>query len=133
MRAHLLWWSVLLIVALAPACGGKGGLVKTSGVVRLDEEPLSGATVEFHPAASGGHYARAMTESDGSFRLQTDGSDGAMPGSYRVTVSKFDPSRSKLKESILPRMYTSKKDTPFQVTVPHDGPVSLEIRSKARP
>jgi hypothetical protein len=121
------------MTALVPACGGKGGLVKTVGVVRLNDEPLNGATVEFHPAASEGKYARGMTESDGTFRLQTDGDDGAMPGHYRVTISKFAPSRDKLKESVLPRIYTSKKDTPFQITVPHDGPVALEIKSKAQP
>jgi hypothetical protein len=133
MRAHPLWWGVLLIAALVPGCGGKGGLVKTIGVVRLDDQPLNGATVEFHPAASDGQYARAMTDSDGTFRLQTDGNDGAMPGTYRVTVNKFAPSREKLKESVLPRIYTSKKDTPFQITVPYDGPVALDLKSESQP
>jgi hypothetical protein len=131
------WYAgVLLTALLVPACRGKGGLVTTAGVVQQGGRPVSGAVIEFHPAAGKGRYARAVSEADGAFRMQTDGADGAAPGTYRVTVTKFGrPSKTDrhLKQSVLPPVYASRQTTPLEVTVPHDGPVRLELTSDAKP
>jgi hypothetical protein len=126
-------WGILVTAMLVPACGGKKGLVATAGVVRLDGEAVSGAVVEFHPETPDGRYARGVSESGGNFRLKTDGDDGVAPGTYRVTVTKFElPSKTKKKQSALPSAYASKSATPFQYTIPHDGPIALELHGKAK-
>jgi hypothetical protein len=79
----------LLLPALllaAAGCGGQGRPVKVEGVVTLDGQPLSGATVTFAPA-EGGRPASGRTDADGSFRLTTFRSDdGALPGEYKVII-----------------------------------------------
>jgi hypothetical protein len=127
---------VFLAALLVPACGGRDNLVTITGVVQLDNRPVSGAIIEFHPTQGKGRYARAVSEADGAFRMQTDGADGAASGTYRVTVTKFGrPAKTdrRLKQSVLPAVYASRRTTPLEVTVPHDGPVRLELAKDANP
>jgi hypothetical protein len=133
MRLRKKCWGILVAVLLLPACGGKHGTVTTVGNVQLKGQPVRGAVVEFHPAKGEGRYARGVSETDGNFRLQTDGADGAAPGTYKVTVVKFRPpskTDAQLKQSLLPGTYASKQTTPLQFTVPHDGPILLDLRSQ---
>ena len=129
MRVPKLSWGILLIVLFLPACGGKKR-IQTVGVVTLDGQPVSGAMVLFHPDSPDGSSARAISETDGTFQLQSDGAEGAAPGSYRVTV--LNASKQKRTANTLPKVYSSKDTTPFQFTVPHDGPIALELKSNAR-
>ena len=65
------------------------GTVPAGGKVTLDGEPVEGASVAFSPQSDGGKAAVGMTDASGAFSLMTDGSDeGAMPGSYKVSVTK---------------------------------------------
>src|SRR6516165_10289687 len=78
--------SLVLAVLLAAGCGS-AGTVKVKGIVTLDGEPLSDATVSFVPVGQG-LPAGGITDEDGVFRLTTYRSeDGALPGEYRVTVA----------------------------------------------
>lgn len=69
------------------------GLVPAEGVVTLNGEPVSGATVMFapkklDPTRSKGS-AQAVTDADGKFKMTTlDPGDGVFPGEYYVTVTK---------------------------------------------
>ncbi|WP_437206059.1 carboxypeptidase-like regulatory domain-containing protein [Planctomicrobium sp. SH664] len=61
-----------------------------AGVVILNGKPLADATVVFQPQE---HEFAAMgkTDSEGRFQLTTfDSNDGAVPGSYRVSVVKHE-------------------------------------------
>lgn len=139
-------WAVILLV-IGSGCGGSGKPIKTEGLVTLDGKPVEGATVTFHPEAEKGHVATGLTDGDGVFRLQTfaDG-DGALPGEYKVTVTKTEavagpPSasgpeqmmktmfnRPKKRSSLLPREYADSSKTPLRVHVPHEGPVELQLK-----
>jgi hypothetical protein len=81
--------AALMLLGLA-GCGGSGAKpVKTEGVVTLDGAPLAGATVVFQPAEGTGRPATGLTSADGSFRLTTfNTGDGAMPGEYKIVVTK---------------------------------------------
>jgi len=58
------------------------------GTVLLDKRPVEGATVVFQPDDNK-HAATGMTNADGVFHLQTyEPGDGAVPGKYKVTVTK---------------------------------------------
>jgi hypothetical protein len=145
-------------------CGAGGKPVKTEGVVTLDGKPLDGATVEFHPdpPGKGSHIAAGRTGGDGTFHLTTfNTGDGAMPGTYKVLVSKTEEMKtegaptgagdpkaamdmaSKMKmmgkkgpphpdkeKSPVPPMYNDLGKTPLKFTVPHSGPIKIELSSK---
>jgi hypothetical protein len=136
-------------------CGGSGGKpVKTEGLVTLDGQPVAGATVTFHPEAEQGHVATGLTGADGVFQLQTYAeADGALPGDYKVTVSKTEsmepppaaddpakhkewmmktmfnrPTQQKSRASSLPREYTNAAKTPLRARVPYEGQLKLELK-----
>jgi hypothetical protein len=146
-----------ILVSAGAGCSSKG-TVRVEGVVLLDNQPVSEATVLFIPDGGTGQPAQGMTVENGKFRLTTfKDNDGALPGSYKVTVTKSVPppqppegepgdSRSifahfkaikerKQEKSPLPVMYASEKTTPFHYTVPIDGKLVLELKSteKQRP
>jgi hypothetical protein len=88
--------AILLLVAVAAVgCSGHQQehrppkLVPVHGVVRLSGKPVDGARVDFFNTASDQPSASGMTDAEGKFRLTTyaDG-DGAVPGKYRVAVTK---------------------------------------------
>ena len=60
------------------------------GRVMLAGQPLAGATVTFRPEG-GGSGCSGITDTMGAFKLSTfTAGDGAIPGKYRVTVTKLD-------------------------------------------
>jgi hypothetical protein len=59
------------------------------GVVTYKGEPVEGATVMFMASGSQERGAIGKTDTSGGFALTTfEAADGALPGPYRVTVSK---------------------------------------------
>ncbi len=89
------WKFFVCLAALAffVGCSGGGaadlGAVSASGTVTLDGQPVEGASVAFSPKAPDGKAAAGLTDSSGKFTLTTvEAGDGALPGSYTVTVTK---------------------------------------------
>jgi hypothetical protein len=146
-----------LVLLLAVSGCGKSRLVSVEGTVTLDGEPLAGATVVFQPVGEG-QPATAQTDSDGNFQLVTlKGDKGALPGEYKVLVSKGeemqfsggeppDPGQMgkmmrardrkkqitlQPKKGVVPTKYANSATTPFQKeTVPPKGKIVLELQSK---
>jgi hypothetical protein len=89
-------WLLMGLVAALPVITGCApsksvGAVKATGTVTFDGKPLEGATVSFIPDGEGGRNAAGLTDAQGNFRLTTlEPGDGAMPGKYKVTVTKKD-------------------------------------------
>lgn len=88
----LLPLSVLLSVVAFVGCGESNPpTYKVTGVVTLDGKAVEGATVAFTP--SGGSQQKpavGTSGADGKYSLTTfTGGDGALPGAYKVTVSKI--------------------------------------------
>jgi hypothetical protein len=120
--------AVLLLAVVG--CGGKK-LIPITGTVTLDGQPVDEAVIVFVPETQPGDTSTGRSQSDGTFSLRTGKADGAVPGAYKVVINKYDTSpTAKGKKSVLPRIYASAKTTPLQCTVPHDGPVLLELKSK---
>jgi len=71
---------------------------KVTGTVKYKGDPVEGAIVTFLPAASKdmmsqgkGNAAYGTTDKNGNYTLKTfSPGDGAVPGSYIVTVTKFE-------------------------------------------
>jgi predicted small lipoprotein YifL len=74
-------------------CGPKGPVVvPVSGVVTLDGRPVEKASVVFMPADGQPQPATGVTDAAGKFSLVTvigpNDHAGALPGNYRVVVTK---------------------------------------------
>src|SRR5262249_42036293 len=127
------------------------------GVVKLDGQPLGGATVVFTPVDEKGQSASGLTKSDGTFKLTAaNGKRGAVPGVYKVVVSHSevmaapgggspDPARmndimretkkqaakeAKSKKALVPAKYRNAQTTPFNESVPPKGKIILELSSE---
>lgn len=86
----------------AIGCGDGLGLVEVVGTVSLDGKPLTSGRVSFFPEK--GRPSSGQIDSEGRYRLATyQPGDGALPGSYVVTVSSRQ-------ESEEPPMYQSLED-----------------------
>jgi len=77
---------------LSAGCGPRGGVggkpVPSGGTITLDGQPLSGVVITFIPTGAG-QPATGVSGADGSFRLTTRNTgDGAIPGTYKVTVKR---------------------------------------------
>lgn len=86
--ARMVW---LALVSLLLGCSEKGpdiGAVTATGTVTHNGTPVEGAQVAFLPDGSG-RAAAGTTDRSGRFTLNTAGAaDGALPGSYKVIVTK---------------------------------------------
>ena len=67
-------------------------LVPVSGVIKLDGQPISEATVSYYyegTPPTGYFGSAATTDSQGRYELRSGAQLGAVPGTYKVTVSRF--------------------------------------------
>jgi hypothetical protein len=83
----------LLALALG-GCGGSGFAdpVPVTGRVIFRGDPVVGAKVTFHATHEDGRSASGTTDSSGNFKLTTfRKDDGAIPGDYAISISKFEP------------------------------------------
>jgi hypothetical protein len=138
----------------AVGCAAKDAPVPVDGVVTLDGNPVAGAAVLFMPAGEAGRPASGRTNRRGIFRLSTYRvGDGALPGAYRVVVTKTEAippppeakpddresvlehykalRAKKRKESLLPVLYADSSKTPLRCTVPPGTKVMLELHAEA--
>ena len=81
-------WALSLCV-LVPGCGQPSiGAIPVKGTVLVDGKPMEGVMVIFHPD-QGERAASGRTNANGEFKLTTElSNDGALPGSYKISVSK---------------------------------------------
>ncbi len=90
---RLFSWGIVCVLTcvLMLGCGGGGvsGLVKVTGTVTLDGQPVEGAAVSFSPAGNEGRASAGVTDAQGRFSLApVGGGQGALPGKYQVAISK---------------------------------------------
>ena len=133
---------VLLGVSLVLIAGGCGGapqlpVVPAVGVVKFKGEPLVGATLVFSPTV-GEAVATATSDANGSFELVTGEQIGALPGEYKVLVSKYEFTEGTLmpgehemtkgtSKLVTPAKYGTLETTDLTLTVPAEGSKTLEI------
>lgn len=91
--------AVCLLPLLLAGCGESEPeetqtLFPVSGLVTMDGQPVTNASVQFHPQASGAAGAQATyfgtTDANGKYDLMSSrGTPGCEAGTFTVTVSKF--------------------------------------------
>jgi hypothetical protein len=79
------------ILLILTGCGGPKP-VKVEGIVTLDGQPVENAAVVFQPGEGDRRAATGTTGGDGVFHLTTfSPDDGALPGDYKVLVTRSRP------------------------------------------
>jgi len=114
---------LLSVIALLVGCQRGPTLVPVQGKVVYQGRPVSAGSIYFQPDSAGGdapQMASSLLQEDGSFTLRTyPHGNGAMVGSYRVTVSLGFGATPQLAK------YTRVKDTPLKIDVPPEGRTDL--------
>lgn len=139
--ARILDASSVLICLAAIGCGGASNvkLVKVSGTLTINEEPLPNASVIFRPVA-GGRLSHARTDDNGRYRLEyLPGQPGALAGAHQVSVSTYvepdkdssDPERQAGQPETIPVEYNAK--TKLEVDVPQQRSVTLDFDLESKP
>jgi hypothetical protein len=133
-------FAIVLIVLLG--CSNSHGTAGVSGTVLYKSQPVEGATVIFHPQgdASGAKPAQGKSDRGGRFDVATYfGPDeqpaGALPGDYKVTVTKideptgaFDPHKDPPPKNHLPAKYSTPQTSSLTATIkPGRNRVTLEL------
>ncbi|MCI0334120.1 MAG: carboxypeptidase-like regulatory domain-containing protein [Planctomycetes bacterium] len=91
-KSFRVWCGLWLCLAglLLGCTSGSSGTVGVSGKVTKGGQPVSGALVAFRSTSAAGKAASGTTDASGEYKLTTFiNGDGALPGSYQVTVTKF--------------------------------------------
>ena len=94
--------TAVVAVAVIFGCGDPSGLPRrypVSGTVTYNGKPLDGGNMNFAPTDPNGRAAGG-TIFDGQYSLTThDPGDGALPGSYKVSIvaKEIDPSKVEVK------------------------------------
>ena len=96
-----------------------------TGVVTLDGKTVEGATVTFNPSGGSDQKPAVGTSgADGKYSLTTfTGGDGALPGLYKVTVSKIQYAPGE-------NPYAPKEDSPTPERDP-SKPMTQEERDES--
>ncbi len=124
----------LTVMTIFVGCSGGDGRpqpVRTVATITFSGSPIEGATVSFSPVGDSGAAAHGKTDADGEVKLTTyEHGDGAVPGSYKVLVSKLlvseeeeDPNSEDATpyESLLPDRYGNITYTDLTAEVTEDG------------
>ena len=121
---------LVVLVCLLSGCGNKYGTTAVSGSVTLDGKPLKGATVIFYPTEGGRANSTSKTNDDGEYKLNyTHDSEGAVPGSYKVLISKIKIVNDHEVET-LPLRYNSDSSTVVEVVKRGKNQFKFELTSE---
>lgn len=145
MRFGPICLSIALCGCAWLGCGSAGShlpkTVPATGVVTLDGKPVDGAQVVIVPAGDGKNGANAVTDASGRFALRAyPEKDGAIPGDYKVQVSKtvevklpgkLDGGDAVRFDYGVPGKYTTADKSGLKVTIPEAGikDIKLELTS----
>lgn len=130
---HVVICSTIVVGCSGPAKSNRPETARVSGTVTHKGQPIEGATIMFLPKVPPGNGAGGLTDSSGKFRLTTfESGDGAVPGSYLVTViktriednpkAKTDPNEPpEVHVHLLPAKYANPRDSGFAAEVEKGG------------
>lgn len=126
---HVVICSTLVVGCSGRAKSNRPETVPVSGIVTHKGQPIEGATIMFFPKVPPGNGAGGLTDSSGEYRLTTfESADGAVPGSYLVTVmktrveanpkAKHDPNEPPEHHvNLLPERYTNPQGSGFTAEI----------------
>jgi hypothetical protein len=104
---------------------------EVTGTVTYNGEPLRRGLVMTKCEIPGRMGGLGGIETDGTFKLTTNGDPGIYSGNHRIWVSCMTTTFPPV--SILPDVYTQPQTTPFQVTVKRGRLNRIELALKGEP
>ncbi len=147
---------VAICCLILVGCGGSGNgpeTVDAEGILTLDGQPIDGAVISCIPQKAPRHPARGASDKNGRFALTAfEGQDGAVPGEYKVLVSRTVEVAGKAKKqdmsifqedaehlteaetsgaqwkNDLPHKYAKVDETDLLLVIPETGSTSLELK-----
>ena len=153
-RIQLVLLSLLSIAGCTPIDDDLPKTVPASGKITFDEKPLEGASIVIMQEGGENRFAHGVSDSSGKFSLKAfETKDGAVPGSYKVTVSKTvevagksvpkslqsdaaaagaDASQNVSWKNELPNRYNSPVTSGLSVTIPESGVSDLVLDLKSK-
>ncbi|MDR2704402.1 MAG: hypothetical protein LBC02_01360 [Planctomycetaceae bacterium] len=140
MFRNFMFTGMILLILLSNGCGSQGKGLKVEyveGIITLDSEPVSNASITFIPITEtdGTEAAGGYSNEKGVYKLTSGNGDpekGALQGEYRVLVSKIESKDlTKGKEygtptgyqptfkqtQLLPVIYQNREKSPLKATV----------------
>jgi hypothetical protein len=138
-RRYLAVFWVCMGAGMLAGCGGSSNLIPVVGKVTVDGQPLTTGTglVSFRPVkgSATSKQPAANIEEDGTYRLITDGKEGAPPGRYQVLVVDVEPLDPKnhfpygpRKTHVNPKYGDPKKSSLFLEVVPSPAPGAYDLK-----
>lgn len=127
-----------MIVFLCSGCGSSYDLGRVSGVVMLDGEPLSGATVTF--SRGEGRMSVGTTDDAGRYTLQyTSSVAGAEPGQHTVAITsqleavsgEGDAAAVAGRKELLPARYHTQSELRAEVK-PGGNTIDFDLQSAGK-
>lgn len=129
MRFHRFFAAPLLLILLG--CSNPHGTANVSGTVLYKNQPVDGATVIFHPQSQDAKAkpAQGLSKSGGKFTVTTyfgpsEQEPGALPGDYKVTVTKidepqgaYDPHKDPPLKNHVPPKYSTPQNSPLTAAI----------------
>lgn len=110
-------------VLLLTGCGEAVGPAKLpetvpfSGVVKIDGAPMNRGIITFIPKSDGGYNAVGFVNEKGEYKLKTSvgelEGDGAAPGDYKVTISRFVKPSGEPQDPSVPAEIPGKESIPL--------------------
>jgi hypothetical protein len=118
-------WLVLLLAGVAVGCGKSNPYVPVTGTLKFADGSVPkgyerSITFQPVPGGPGTKGASSLVEDEGTFSLRTvKPGDGALPGTYAVTVHVVDAVRDG--KSTVADKFTRASSTPLKATVTPGG------------
>ncbi|GAB5404392.1 MAG: hypothetical protein Aurels2KO_26230 [Aureliella sp.] len=93
----------LTSIPLLTGCGDPGiGAIPVTGTITVDGTPMEGVMVVFNPE-DGTRAASGRTDAEGKYSLTTEiNGDGALPGKYKISVTKHLAAEDDLPKEVDP-------------------------------
>ncbi|NLS91298.1 MAG: carboxypeptidase regulatory-like domain-containing protein [Planctomycetaceae bacterium] len=137
--------ALALSLGCAPEQSDRPKTYPVTGTVTYNGEPVADANLNFQ-LVGGSSFALAKTDASGKYALMTfEAGDGAIPGEYKVTISKFEAAAATGTEneeeyappeegaepppskSLLPDKYRNPETSGFTATVTEAGPNTFDF------
>lgn len=115
------------LVFLAGCSGSTADIVKVSGKVTYDGQPVKVGNVQFLPVAgqTGVQPATGMILEDGSYQMTSVHGKGVQPGNYQVSVSSMES--IDVTETPMPPKYL----VPEKYSTPQTSGLTVEVKAGA--
>lgn len=119
--------SLLLVCGITGCSDGRPAMVRVSGTVTIDGEPMTYGFVRMVPEG-GGRAATGRIGTDGRFAMATyENSDGVVPGTHLVEIISNESISDTKTKWHAPKLYSSRKTSGLTYTI-EEPTDNLEIR-----